>query len=186
MNLRTIFSAGICRNQKKRLNLQRIQLKTIKEEKKMKAQFNLDMLYVSPFKWKRGFDEQTLTLKMVPMEQKRLRTGVAVLDAVVDRLMAGQDPATAAVEAGMTRHELSRTIYGLTGMNIQQLRTRWRARQVEELLRYTNLPLKEIMAMVRCTSQATFSRMVGKRLGMTPTRYRRMCREAGDVGKYGI
>ena len=52
------------------------------------AQWPFERLYVAPFTQKRGFDERSLTYKMVPMEPARQLTGVKVLDTVVDSLIA--------------------------------------------------------------------------------------------------
>ena len=52
------------------------------------AQWSFERLYVAPFTQRRGFDERSLTYRMVPIEQARQLTDVKVLDTVVDSLIA--------------------------------------------------------------------------------------------------
>ena len=152
----------------------------------MKAQYDFDALYVMPFTQKRGFNEQKLMLTMVPLEVTRKRTGVDVLDAVVDCLAEGRDPHTVAFSRGMTTAQLSTILRGLTGLGLQQMVTRWRLRRVDDLLSYTELPLREIMSRCGFTSATAFSRFVRTRLGASPVHYRIAHRQAGDIGKYAL
>ena len=71
------------------------------------AQWPFERLYVAPFTQKRGFDERSLTYKMVPMEPARQLTGIKVLDTVVDSLIASalrtKAPAIAAIRTRSSR-----------------------------------------------------------------------------------
>ena len=152
----------------------------------MKTKYSFETLYVSPFTKRLGFDEKELKTIYVPMEQKRLRTGLDVVDLVVDKLIAGQDPLTLPWQLGMTEAVMSTTFRTLTGLTLVEFRTRWRMRVASELLRYTELPLKEVMSRICYTSQQSFSRMFRKAYGAAPREYRRICHEAGDAGKYAL
>ena len=152
----------------------------------MKPKYSFEMLYVSPFTKKLGFDEKELKTIYVPMEQNRLRTGLDVVDLVVDKLMEGQNPSVLPWQLGMTEAAMSTTLKTLTGLTLVEMRTRWRMRVASELLRYTELPLTEVMRRIGYTSQQSFSRMFRKAYGAAPLEYRKLRREAGDMGKYAL
>ena len=80
------------------------------------AQWPFERLYVAPFTQRRGFDERSLTYRMVPMEQARQLTGIKVLDSVVDRLIKGPGPKKNPRYRGYTDPKLSATIHKLTGL----------------------------------------------------------------------
>lgn len=152
----------------------------------MKAKYSFEMLYVSPFTKKLGFDETKLETVYVPLEQNRLRTGLDVVDLVVDKLVAGQNPSVLRWQLGMSPAALSTTLKTLTGLTLVEMRTRWRMRVAGELMRYTELPLREVMSRIGYTSAQTFSRMFRKAYGAAPLAYRRQSRARGDVGKYAL
>ena len=152
----------------------------------MKPKYSFEMLYVSPFTKKMGFDEKELKNIYVPLEQKRLRTGLDVVDLVVDKLIAGQDPSVLTWQLGMKPDVLSTTLRTLTGLTLVEMRTRWRMRVASELLRYTELTLQEVMSRIAYTSAQSFSRMFRKAYGAAPLDYRRQCRAQGDIGKYAL
>lgn len=152
----------------------------------LKPQWEFDTLYVPPFTKQRGFDEKTLTTVYVPLKFERTKSGVAVLDGVVDRLVAGQDPRRLAYEWGMTRAGLSQTLQSLTGMTLHELVMRWHSRMAEELLRYTKLPLSDIQRRCGFTSSTAFSRFVKEQLGVSPLHFRQTRRQRGDLGKYAV
>lgn len=153
---------------------------------KLKPQWEFDTLYVPPFTKQRGFDEQTLTTVYVPLQFERTKTGVAVLDGVIDRLMAGRDPRRLAREWGMTREGLSQTILALTGLTAQELVVQWHSRTAEDLLRYTDLPLSEVQRRCGFASSTAFSRFVKEQTGVSPLHYRQTRRQPGDLGKYAL
>ncbi|MBR5395427.1 MAG: helix-turn-helix transcriptional regulator [Bacteroidaceae bacterium] len=152
----------------------------------MKPKYSFEMLYVSPFTKKLGFDEKELKTIYVPLEQKRLRTGLEVVDLVVDKLVAGQDPSVLPWQLGMKPTVFSTTLKTLTGMTLVEMRTRWRMTVAYELLRYTELPLQEVMSRIGYTSAQSFSRMFRKAYGAAPLKYRIQCRAQGDIGKYAL
>ena len=80
------------------------------------AQWPFERLYVAPFTQKRGFDERSLTYKMVPMEPARQLTGVKVLDTVVDSLIASALRTKAPGHRSHTNPKLSATVQKLTGL----------------------------------------------------------------------
>lgn len=152
----------------------------------MKPKYLFETLYVSPFTKKMGFDEKELKIIYVPMEQKRVRTGLDVVDMVVDKLIAGQDPANLPWQMGMKPAVLSTTLKTLTGLTVVEMRTRWRMRTASELLRYTELSLKEVMSRIGYTSPQTFSYMFRRTYGASPLEYRKHSRAQGDIGRYAL
>ena len=156
------------------------------EAMNIKPKYTFDMLYVSPLTKKLGFDEQKLRTIYVEREQKRVRTGLEVIDMVVDALMTGRDPADIPWRQGIDYAKMSATMKLLTGMTIVEMRTLWRARVAGELLRYTELPLKEVMRRCGYTSAPSFSRLVSKTYGSSPLKLRKLSRERGDIGKFAL
>ena len=144
------------------------------------------MLYVSPFTKKLGFDEKELKTIYVPLEQERLRTGLDVVDLVVDKLVAGQDPSVLPWQLGMKPAVLSTTLRTLTGLTLVEMRTRWRMRVASDLLRYTELSLQEVMSRIGYTSAQSFNRMFRNAYGAAPQEYRKQSRTQGDIGKYAL
>lgn len=154
--------------------------------KKVKAQFSFDRLYVSPFTRKRGFDEEHLKVIYVPMDIERLYTGVDVLDAVVDRLVEGRNPSRLAREWGLSTAQLSIVVLALTGMGLQELQSSWRVKLCDDLLRYTDLSLSDVMHRCGFTSATAFSRFVRLNHGVSPLHFRTTRRQQGELGMYAL
>jgi transcriptional regulator GlxA family with amidase domain len=155
-------------------------------EAKFKPQFPLDEIYVAPFRWRRGFDETTLKNIWVPLPDARRRTGVNILDAVVDKLIQGQETKWIARDYGLTSAQLNSVVLALTGLRLQELESKWRARRCGELLRYTNLSITEIMKRCGFTSRPSFSRFVSENFGLAPRRFRAVKRQPGELGMYAV
>lgn len=149
-------------------------------------QFSFDELYVPPFSKQRGFDANTLTTVWEPIQFERKKSGVDLLDAVVDCLIAGNDPRRVAWDAGITTNQLSTFVFVLTGLELQKFTTKWKIRKIGEYLRYTNLSQKDVRKLCGYTSSTTFSRIVKENFGVSPTQFRRSKRLRGDLYKYGI
>ena len=150
------------------------------------AQWPFERLYVAPFTQRRGFDERSLTYRMVPMEQARQLTGIKVLDMVVDRLIKGPGPKKNPRYRGYTDPKLSATIQKLTGLTLPELRMHWHMQVARDLLRYTELPLQQVMQRCGYTSMPTFSRTVRRWWGVSPQHLRILARNSGDIGKYAL
>ena len=153
---------------------------------RLKPQWTFDDLYVPPFTKQRGFSEQTLRTVYVPLRFERKKTGLTVVDGVVDRLIAGRDPRLLADEWGLTCEALSHVLLVLTGLTVAELARCWQGRKAEELLRYTDLPLKDVQRRCGFTSSTAFSRFVKQQVGTSPLHFRQTRRQAGDLGKYAL
>ena len=159
---------------------------TMATTKQTIAQYPFERLYVAPFTQRRGFDERSLTYKMVPMEPARQLTGVKVLDTVVDGLIASALRTKAPGHRSHTNPKLSATVQKLTGLTLPELRMHWHMQVAYDLLHYTDLPLQEIMNRCGYTSMPTFSRTVRRWWGVSPQHLRILARNSGDIGKYAL
>lgn len=149
-------------------------------------QFSFDMLYVPPFTRQRGFDAKTLTNVWEPIVFERKKSGVALLDAVVDCLIRGENPRTVAWKNGLRDSYLSVMMVLLTGLNLQEFSIKWKMRLASELLRHTDMSLTEVMTRCGYKSSTTFSRIVKKEFGVAPIYFRKKLRQRGDLWKYGL
>ena len=120
------------------------------------------------------------------MEQTRQRTGIGLLDLVVDCLIAGLDPCEAAYKLGIAEEKLSASLLALTGLPITSLRKQWRMQLAYDLLRYTELPIDEVMKRCCYTSKPTFCNVVRQVWGSTPATIRRSARQHGEIGKFAL
>ena len=159
---------------------------TTKIENMKEPQFSFDMLYVPPFTKQRGFNSETLNTVWEPFVFERKKSGVALLDAVVDCLINGGDPRTVAWQNGLKASNLSVMMSLLTGLNLQDFTIKWKVRKISELLRHTNLSLTEVMNRCGYKSITTFSRIVKENLGASPIYFRKNMRQRGDLYKYGL
>lgn len=150
------------------------------------AQWPFERLYVAPFTQRRGFDERSLTYRMVPMESERQLTGIKVLDMVVDSLIASALRTKAPGHRSHTNPKLSATVQKLTGLTLVELRMHWHMQVAYDLLHYTDLPLQEVMNRCGYTSMPTFSRTVRRWWGVSPQHLRILARNSGDIGKYAL
>lgn len=70
-----------------------------------------------------------------------------------------------------------------TGKTITQYVTDQRLKHAENLLRYTNKPVRSVAAEVGIGDAQYFSRLFRKKTGMKPTEYRRKYQSAADAGQ---
>ena len=105
---------------------------------------------------------------------------------VVDRLIKGPRPKKNPRYRGYTDPKLSATIHKLTGLTLPELRLHWHMQVARDLLRYTDLPLQEVMNRCGYTSMPTFSRTVRRWWGVSPQHLRIAARNRGDIGKYAL
>ena len=150
------------------------------------AQWPFERLYVAPFTQRRGFDERSLTYRMVPMEQARQLTGIKVLDMVVDRLIKGPGPKKNPRYRGYTDPKLSATVHKLTGLTLPELRLHWHMQVARDLLRYTDLPLAEVARRSGLGSHTNFCVVIRRERKQTPTERRTALRQKGDAGRYRV
>lgn len=84
---------------------------------------------------------------------------------------------------GVNGSYLSNLFRRETGKTITQYVTDQRLKHAENLLRYTNKPVRSVAAEVGIGDAQYFSRLFRKKTGMKPTEYRRKYQSAADTGQ---
>ena len=84
---------------------------------------------------------------------------------------------------GVNGSYLSNLFRRETGKTITQYVTDQRLKHAENLLRYTNKPVRSVAAEVGIGDAQYFSRLFRKKTGMKPTEYRRKYQSAADAGQ---
>lgn len=176
---------SVCYCQNKLLYLCRIYNKK-EMERNIKPQFSFEMLYVPPFTKQRGFDPNTLTTIWEPYRFERKKSGVELLDAVVDTLIAGRNPHHLAWQWGIQPTQLNALTALLTGLALQDFVVKWKLQTARLLLLHTTMPLSEVMQRIGYTSQTSFSRFIKQNLGLSPIYFRLTQRKNGDLNKYAV
>ena len=157
-----------------------------KMNRNIKPQFSFEMLYVPPFTKQRGFDPNTLTTIWEPYKFERKKSGVEMLDAVVDSLIAGRNPHGLAWQWGVQPAQLNALMAMLTGQSLQDFAISWKIRTAKLLLLHTDMPLEEVMRRSGYTSPTSFSRFIKQNLGLSPIYFRLTQRKNGDLNKYAV
>lgn len=152
----------------------------------IKPQFSFEMLYVPPFTKQRGFNPTTLTNIWEPYKFERKKSGVEMLDAVVDSLIASRNPSELAWQWGVPTAHLNALMVMLTGQSLQDFAICWKIRTAKLLLLHTDMPLEEVMHRCGYTSPTSFSRFIKQNLGASPIYVRINQRKKGDLNKYCI
>lgn len=159
---------------------------TEKRELRSTPQYTLDDLYITPFTRRRRYDEEGRRY-YVDVERNTSPTGIHVMDDYLRYLAAGQsDIGAFADRHGIRTEELAALVFILTGLKGALFRQRYQARLADDLLRYTDLPLQEIMNRCGYTSMPTFSRTYRRWWHTSPQRARIAARNRGDIGKYAL
>ena len=84
---------------------------------------------------------------------------------------------------GVNGSYLSNLFRRETGKTITQYVTDQRLKHAENLLRYTNKPVRSVAVEVGIGDAQYFSRLFRKKTGMKPTEYRRKYQSAADTGQ---
>lgn len=84
---------------------------------------------------------------------------------------------------GVNGSYLSNLFRRETGKTITQYVTDQRLKHAENLLRYTNKPVRSVAVEVGIGDAQYFSRLFRKKTGMKPTEYRRKYQSAADAGQ---
>lgn len=151
-----------------------------------KPQFTLDDMYISPLASRRWYDEEGIA-HYDPVERNLSPTGVQVMDHYLRRLSEGCDGVTDFCKIYNLRVEdLEVLIYILTGMPSHEFRVQYQLRLADELLRYTDMPLKEVARRSGFGSHTNLCVILKRELGQTPSERRIILRQPGDAGRYKV
>lgn len=152
----------------------------------LKPQFDFDRLYITPFTRRRGFDEEKMQVIWLPLDVDPRPTGIDILDTVRDELRQYRNPSRLCRRWGISTADLGHLLRLLTGMDTRQLYMAWRARQTDELLRYTDISLADLARRLRFQSTMALNVFVNNYSGQSPTARRRTLRQSGDLNRYGL
>ena len=150
-------------------------------------QFRFEELYVSPFRWKRRYDEDG-RVSYVEMQRWPLgSTGVRLMDAYLWYLAdGGSDLKAFADRHGLRRDDIDSMVFILTGMRGVDFRLRFQMRLADELLRYTSLDIAEVARRSGIGSANNLYLSFKRDFGLAPGYRRLRIRQEGDVGRFKL
>ena len=151
---------------------------------KQKPQFEFEQLYRSVFTEERRYD-QNGEMSYVKLPDRSKPSGVEMLDLYIDRLHRGNFSVKAfCKELGVLPLELNGFIFLLTGMTNEEFRTRWMLARADELLRFSDLPIKDIAPRSGIGSRTNLFHFYKRECACTPTERRLALRQPFDEGRY--
>jgi len=151
---------------------------------KGEPQFTMDDLYISPFTHELTSDEQGRT-GYTPMDVNLRPMGIRVMDDYLEALHAGQsDVGEFCARLGAKTSDLDGLVFLLTGMSNQDFRNRWIVRRADDLLRYTDMDVKEIARRSGAGSRNNLYFIYERDLNCSPTMRRQQLRQEGDLGRF--
>lgn len=157
-----------------------------KRELKEEPQFKFDDLYVTPFRERRIYSEEGV-IRYVPMERRRVMTGIRLFDAYIDYLASGNFDATAFAELhGLKPTDIDSMVFVLTGMRGVDFRQKFQVRMADELLRYTDMPMAEVAKRTGIGSMNNLYLTFKREFDLAPGYRRLRIRQEGDVGRYRL
>lgn len=152
-------------------------------EKRIKI---LDDLYISPFTKIRHYDENGQPI-YAPLERNLQPTGLYAADLLLQSLTAGENRLKAIADRlGCSDRDLSGFIRCLTGQPSHDFCTAYRLRLIDDLLRFTALPLPDVARRSGLGTARSLHRFLLRHLGCTPADRRNQIRQVGDEGRFEI
>ena len=119
------------------------------------------------------------------MSQKYVNTKTLLKDVVFEEAHGLMVGAHCHVK-GQNHNKYSIGVCYEGGLTLPELRLHWHMQVARDLLRYTELPLQQVMQRCGYTSMPTFSRTVRRWWGVSPQHLRILARNSGDIGKYAL
>lgn len=146
----------------------------------------LEELYISPFTKIRHYDENGKPVYS-PLERKLHPTGLYAADLLLQSLTAGENRLkTIAHALGCSDRDLSGFIRCLTGQPSHDFCTAYRQHLIDDLLRFTALPLPDVARRSGLGTARSLHRFVLRHHGCTPAARRQQIRQVGDEGRFEI
>ena len=156
------------------------------ENRKEEPQYSFDELYFTPFTECRKFDDEG-NAYYAPIEKNTRPTGICVLDDYMNFLNDGNSSvAVFCRRKGISIAAFSGLCEVLTGMKVTTLKMKWVERTVLDLLRYSNLTIKEVAERSGVGSNFNLNRVCKQLSGYSAWNYRFYTQEEGEAGKYRI
>lgn len=146
----------------------------------------LDEVYISPFTHVRRFDDNGRAY-YVPLERRLSPTGIYAADYLLQCFSRGDDTLILiARRLGCSGRDLSGLIRCLTGQPSEAFRNLYRQRLVDDLLRFTALPLAEVAHRSGIGSERNLYAFCRRHHGCTPGVRRQKIRRFGDEGRFAV
>lgn len=101
----------------------------------------------------------------------------AVKDYIREHMMENITVAEIAENLHFNPQHLMRVFKKKTGLSIMEYTTQFRMDAAKTILKDSNLPIRDISAMVGYSDYAYFTRVFHKEVGQSPTQYRDKCRQ---------
>jgi len=146
----------------------------------------LDDLYISPFTKVRHYDENGQAVYS-PLERNLQPTGLYAADLLLQSLTAGENRLKSIADRlGCSDRDLSGFIRCLTGQPSHDFCTAYRLRLIDDLLRFTALPLSDVARRSGLGTARSLHRFVLRHRDCTPSDRRAQIRQVGDEGRFAI
>ena len=147
-------------------------------------QWSLDKLYISPFTAKRRYDEDG-EVHYDKIERNMHPSGINLLDHYVRWLTEGKDDLTEFCDIyGLRDEDWYVFLFILTGMDGKEFRLAYQLRLADDLMRYTDMPFREVGARSGIGSHTNLCVVLRKQYGQTPTQRRKMLRQKHDLERF--
>ena len=146
----------------------------------------LDEIYISPFVKIRHFDTNGLA-KYLPLERNLHPTGIYAADYLLQSLTSGFSRLNSiATHLGCSDRDLSGLIRCITGQPSHDFIIAYRLRLIDDLLRYTSLPLSDVALRSGLGTARSLHRFLLRHRGCTPSDRRNQIRSVGDEGRFSL
>lgn len=158
-----------------------------KRELKGKPQYTVDALYISPFTLRRQFTSEGVRY-YVPVERNLAPSGIEILDSYLNYLTRGNSSTGAFCKSyGISTSDIDSLCFLLTGLSGRKFKQLYQDKLLDELLRYTNLPLDKVAPLCGLGSASNLYLTCVRDFGMSPgeRRYRNRSRKDIDLFRLG-
>lgn len=146
----------------------------------------LDDLYISPFTKIRHYDENGRA-NYTPLERNQHPTGLYAADYLLQSLTNGENRLKSiADKLGCSDRDLSGFIRCLTGQPSHDFLVAYRLRLIDDLLRFTSLPLPDVARRSGLGTARSLHRFLLRHRGCTPSDRRQQIRKVGDEGRFEL
>ena len=149
-------------------------------------QWTVNDLYISPFTAKRLYNEDG-DIHYEPIARNLNPTGIKVMDHYLRRLTEGKDVLRDFCPIyGLRTEDMDSLIYILTGMKGEDFRTAYQLRMADDLLRYTDLPIKDVARRSGLGSHSNFCVFIRRNHAQSPTQRRMILQQKNDAGRFKL
>lgn len=150
-----------------------------------KPQFaDLEALYIPPFTQRYYYDREGNRFTE-PVERNLQPTGIEVFDRWLQALSKGETDNSRFCRAmGIDINSFHGFVQVLTGMTHSDFKDRYLLLIADDLLRYTDLNIRDVGLRIGLTGQTSFNRFIRRMCGHSPLQRRNALRRPGDLNRY--